>query len=34
MVCDVTLACAHARNVTLMRELDQLAARIGSQTSK
>ena len=30
MVCDLTLVCVHVRNVMLIRELDQLAARIGS----
>ena len=28
MVCDVTLVCVHVRIVILIRELDQLAARI------
>ena len=33
MVCDVTLVCAFVRKVMLSRELDQLAARIGSLLS-
>ena len=30
-VCDVTLVCVHEHNVILIRELDQLAARIRSR---
>ena len=30
MVCEITLVCLDVRNVILSRELDQLAAWIGS----